>query len=162
MGELQTSRRDAPLARSFFNEDPFSLLRDRMDRVFRDVLRDSPTLTNELGVWGEAPRTDVAMDAEKVRVVAELPGVEEKDIEVRVDRDSLVLTGEKKSEKEEKGRDWIRRERSFGKFQRVVALPADVAFDKAEAKFSKGVLTVEIPRKVDEKNRPRTVPVKAV
>lgn len=162
MGELQTLRREAPLARPIFSEDPFSLLRERMDRLFRDVLRDSPVLTNDLDVWGDGPRTDVTLDAEKVRVVAELPGVEEKDIEVRIDQNHLVLCGEKKTETEEKGRDWIRRERSFGKFQRTIALPADVLGDKADAKFSKGVLTVEIPRKVDEKTRPRTVPVKAV
>jgi HSP20 family protein len=150
-----------PLARPYPGEDPFALMQDRMDRLFRDFFREGwVTPTAPVGSWKEWPRVDVSFDVEKVRVAAELPGIEEKDVKVVLDQGRLVLSGEKNEEKEEKGRSWTRRERSFGSFERVIALPDDVVSDKAEARFSKGVLTVEIPRKVDEKNKPRSIPVK--
>ncbi|MCE9634272.1 MAG: Hsp20/alpha crystallin family protein [Planctomycetes bacterium] len=152
----------APLARAYPGEDPFALMQDRMDRMFRDFFREGwITPTAPAAVWKEWPRVDVSCDAESVRVAAEIPGVAEKDVKVEIDQGRLVLTGEKNDEKEEKGRNWTRRERSFGSFERVILLPDDVVTDKAEASFSKGVLTVVVPRKVDEKNKPRAIPVKS-
>lgn len=152
----------SPLARSTAGEDPFALMQDRMDRLFRDFFREgwiTPAVSQ--AAWKEWPRVDVSYDTERVRVEAELPGLEEKDVKVVLDNGVLLLTGEKNEVKEEKGRNWTRKERTFGSFERVLALPDDVLADKAEARFTKGVLTVEIPRKVDEKNKPRAIPVKS-
>jgi HSP20 family protein len=160
--QKREAKPEAPLARPFGGEDPFALMHERMDRLFRDFFPEgwavpaAPTA----GAWAQWPSVDVSLDADKVRVKAELPGLDEKDIQLTVDSGRLVLSGEKKAESEEKGENWVRRERSFGSFERVIALPADVLADKAEAKFAKGVLTVEIPRQVDERNKPRTIPVK--
>jgi HSP20 family protein len=152
----------APLARPRADEDPFALVHDRMDRLFRDFFHEGwiqPAVP--ASSWKEWPKVDVSWDAEKVRVEAELPGIEEKDVKVVLDQGCLCVSGEKSEAKEEKGRNWTRRERSYGSFERVLPLPDDVVADKAEARFAKGVLTVEIPRKVDEKNKPRSIPVKA-
>jgi HSP20 family protein len=156
-------RAETPLARPFGGEDPFALMHERMDRLFRDFFPEAwvtPTPPRAIP-WSAWPSVDVTCDAEKVRVRAELPGLDEKDVVLTIDAGRLVLSGEKKEGKEEKGESWMRRERSFGSFERVIALPSDVVAEKAEAKFARGVLTVEIPRQVDERNRPRTIPVKS-
>jgi HSP20 family protein len=154
-----------PLARAFPGEDLFLPFQDRVDRLFRDFFREGwvvPALSSAPAApFREWPRVDVSCDAERVRVEAELPGIEEKDVKVVLDRGTLQITGERSEAKEDKGRNWTRRERTFGAFERVLPLPDDVVADKAEARFTKGVLTVEIPRRVDEKNRPRAIPVKA-
>jgi HSP20 family protein len=143
-----------------FPTDPFGIFDNRMDRLFDRFFGDfaRPMPVGSVTYW---PLLDVSMDAERVRVATELPGLSEKDFQVTLEEGTLVIAGEKKTEKEEKGREWTRRERSYGSFRRVVALPADILADKVEARFANGMLNVEIPRKVDERNRPRTIAVKA-
>jgi len=96
----------------------------------------------------------------KVIVTAELPGLDEKDIEISISGDALILRGEKRQEEEEKGEDYYRMERRYGSFQRVIPLPCEVQVDKAEASYRKGVLTVELPKTPEAQSARKIIPIK--
>jgi HSP20 family protein len=123
-----------------------------------DVFREMEDLTRdflpEIGLsnlmtGGElewAPRLDITETEKQVEVKAELPGLERKDIEITLDRDLLVIKGEKKVEKEEKDRYYHRVERRYGNFCRSVRLPARVKDEKIDATFKDGILTITLPK----------------
>lgn len=94
-----------------------------------------------------APKLDVAELKDRYEVKAELPGMGEKDIELTLEDGLLTISGEKKAETEEKEKGYYLKECSYGSFSRSVRLPDNVADDKVEAKFKKGVLTVKLPKK---------------
>ena len=99
------------------------------------------------GVTGMAPlAVDVAEDDKAFTITAEMPGVAEKDVEVTVDDGLLVIKGEKRQEKEEKGRNRYLSERSYGAFQRIFSLPRDTQAAGVAARFHNGVLTVTVPK----------------
>jgi len=98
------------------------------------------------GETGWAPRLDVIETEKTIEVKTELPGVTAKDVDVTLDRDLLVVKGEKKEEKEEKGRYYHRVERRQGTFCRSVRLPAEVNAEGVEATFKDGILTVTLPK----------------
>jgi HSP20 family protein len=126
--------------------DPFALLRRRMDDMFEGFLHgfDLRPFEARSGVF--SPSVDVVENEKDIRISAELPGMEEKDIEVSLGKDSLTIRGEKKEEKEDKGKGYYRMERSYGSFSRVIALPSEIDQDKVKATFKKGVLTVTLPK----------------
>lgn len=92
------------------------------------------------------PQIDVSETDQEIKVAVELPGMSEDDIEVSLDRNMLTISGEKKDETEEKGENFYRMERSYGKFRRSIPLPAEVQADQVEATFKQGVLHVTLPR----------------
>lgn len=92
------------------------------------------------------PTIDVADHEREIEVTAELPGMEEKDIDVTVDEHGLSLRGEKKQEHEERSGNYYRMERSFGSFQRYIPLAAPVDRENVKARFKNGVLKVRIPK----------------
>jgi HSP20 family protein len=113
------------------------------------------------GVTGFAPMAvDVAEGDKAYTITAELPGVNEKDVDVSVDEDMLVIKGEKHQEKEEKSKNRYVSERSYGAFQRMFSLPRGTDATKIEARFQNGVLTVSVP-KTAQKQEARKVEVKA-
>ncbi len=79
-------------------------------------------------------------------MTAELPGMEEKDIQLTLENDSLIISGEKKNDVEEKGKNFHRVERSYGSFQRVIPLISEIQQEKVEAKFRNGVLNITLPK----------------
>ncbi|HWT83226.1 MAG TPA: Hsp20/alpha crystallin family protein, partial [Candidatus Methylomirabilis sp.] len=95
---------------------------------------------------------------ESVVLKAELPGIEPKDVEVRVEDNTLYLKGERKHEKEVKEKSYHRVERSYGAFTRSFALPGSVSADKAAAEYKDGVLTLTLPKK--EEAKPKTIQIK--
>ena len=95
---------------------------------------------------------DVSEDDKAYKIEAELPGLDEKDVEVTVSDDAIVLKGEKSKQKEEKGKNRYVSERSYGMFRRTFALPRDADRKAIDAKFAKGVLTVVIPKNPAAKN----------
>jgi len=141
------ARNEMALRRGY--EDPFAALRRQMNELFDDIFGGS-----ELGWFGGMrravglfePRIDVTEDEKEIRISTELPGMDDKDIEVTLSKDYLAIKGEKKQEHEEEGKDYYRRERSYGSFHRVIALPAEVDDQKAEAEFKKGVLKIKLPK----------------
>jgi HSP20 family protein len=115
-----------------------------MDRLFGRLWTGMPLEAGEEGLW--APALDVSETDEALRVQVELPGLEAKDVDVSVHDNLLTISGERKGEQEEKGRNWHRVERRYGRFERTLALPAEVDAEKVSADYQKGVLTVVLPK----------------
>ena len=94
-----------------------------------------------------SPRLDIAETKDKFEIKAELPGIDEKDINLSVNDGLLTISGEKKTETEEKNKGYHLKECSYGNFSRSIRLPDNVFDDKIEAKFKRGVLTIDMPKK---------------
>jgi HSP20 family protein len=126
--------------------NPFATFRQEVDKLMDDFMGgfDLQPFSTRADVF--APKIDVVDTDKEIRVSAELPGMDDKDIEVSLTGDMLTIKGEKKEEKEEKGKDYYRSERSYGSFLRTISLPAEVETAKAEAAFKKGVLTISMPK----------------
>jgi HSP20 family protein len=132
-------------------EAPFGALQRDVNRLFDDFSGRSafPSLWDRAGAdifHAYTPRVDVLETDREVKVSAELPGIDAKDIDISVSHDVLSIRGEKRQENEEKHRGYYRAERSYGAFQRTVPLPRGVQPDKAEADYKKGVLTITFPK----------------
>ncbi|HYF48185.1 MAG TPA: Hsp20/alpha crystallin family protein [Planctomycetota bacterium] len=141
--------------------DPFTSLQREMNRLFEEFHRgfDLAPFGEDLAS-GWMPRVNVSESDKEICVTAELPGMDEKDIDVQLSGDTLTIKGEKKEEKEEKDRNWHRVERSYGSFHREIVLPAEVEAEKTEAKFSKGVLTVTIPKSKQAQKEQKKIEIK--
>lgn len=163
-----------PAASSPASTFPLGMLRDDIDRAFDRMFRDWPRVGGLMGrdffnggedVWTKssaiAPRVDVSEDDSSYEITAEMPGVDEKDVDVTVKEDRLTLRGEKKTQKEEKKKDYHMSERSYGSFERTFRLPKDIDADKIKAEFSNGVLNVVLPKTPEAKAKERKVAIKA-
>jgi len=149
---------------------PFETLKKEIDQLFdnfgRNVWR-SPlrALADFEPFWSSklaaAPAVDIAEGDKAYEVTAELPGMDEKNIEVKVVNGGLTVKGEKKDEREEKKKDYYLSERRYGSFERYFRLPEGVDVDKIEASFKKGVLTVTIPKKPEAQKPAKKIEVKA-
>jgi HSP20 family protein len=128
-------------------DDPFLSLHRNVNRLFDEVFRgfDTPSVLGRMtprnGVW---PSLEFSETDKEIRVMAEVPGLEENDIEVLLEDGVLTLRGEKKSETEDKDRQFS--ERYYGRFERRLALGREVEDDKVVATFTNGVLTVTLPK----------------
>ena len=123
--------------RALHTWQPFENLR-------RPVIDAEPFWGREL-TWRAGPAVDIAEGHDAYEVTAELPGVDEEDIEVKLANGSLIIKGEKQEQKEEK-KDYYLRERHFGSFERYFVVPEDADTSRIEASFEKGVLTVTLPK----------------
>lgn len=111
--------------------------------------------------FGVCPATDVAETDKNIRITAELPGLDAKDVKVTVSEGYVTIQGKKEEESKEEGKGYFRQERSYGEFQRVVALPPNIAnAEKAEASMNKGVLTVTVPKKAGIQPQARQLEVR--
>jgi len=142
--------------------DVWTSFRGEMDRLFDRF--GVPSFPSFFGASPDlsftVPAVDVTEDDKAYKIAAEMPGVEEKDIEVNVNEDTLILKGEKRQEKEEKGKNTYVSERSYGSFQRTFALPEGVDRDKIAADFSKGVLTVTLPKTPESQKQQKKIEIK--
>jgi HSP20 family protein len=139
--------------------EPFGSLRRDMERLFEDFSRDFGWGVPAARGSGEGPRIDVSETDSELKIEAELPGVEEKDLEIVLSDDRLTIKGEKKQEKEEKKKDYHLVERSYGSFARSVGLPFAADPDRIRASFSKGVLTVTVPKPAEVKAKEKKIPI---
>lgn len=140
-------------------------MRDQFDRMFDSMMRGWPTPWRDaprldLGKFDFAPRVDTAETDAAYEVTAELPGVEEKDVKISIENDVLSISGEKKSEREEKKKDYVLSERSYGSFKRAFTLPDNVDVEKIAAKYEKGVLKVTLPKTSPSPAKHREIPIK--
>jgi len=142
---LPWKRDDKALAQRRHEEDPFLALQEQMNRMFDDFLTEPLSLRNRPS-GSFLPRVDVSENDKDVTVTAEIPGMDEKDIQVSYNKGVLTIYGEKREEKEENDRRYHRLERSFGSFRREVEMPCAVEEDRITATFKKGVLTVALPK----------------
>lgn len=151
---------------------PVESLRREMDRLFEDFDRGfslmpfrragfdlSPFWQRER-IPTSMPAVDVAETDKAYEIVAELPGLDEKDIEVKLANGGLTIKGEKHEEKEKKEKDYYLSERRFGSFERYFEVPEGVDAEKIEASFKKGVLTVTLPKTPEAQKSGKTIPVK--
>jgi HSP20 family protein len=130
-----------------------------MNQVMQRFFGEPPDGPGQAGkpVW--APRVDIEEDDKQYVVRADLPGVDPKDVELSVVENTLVLRGEKKEEREEKGKNYHRIERMVGQFYREIPLPQGTEVDKVKATAANGVLTVTIPKAAA--TQPKKIPVEA-
>jgi HSP20 family protein len=145
-------------------EDAFLDLRSQMNRLFDDFFQ-SPfgmrPFLGESGFLGEfAPQMDVSETEKEINVSAELPGLEPEDIHITVDQNALTISGEKRVEKEDKGKRYYRLERSYGSFHRSITLPDQIDEEKIEATFKRGVLKMRLPKTGKEREKGRRITVK--
>lgn len=153
--------------------DPWQALRNEMDNLFdrfaggfgfpslRRAFEMAPPGFPERNFGWSVPAVDVTEDDKAYKIAAELPGMSEKDIEISVSGDTLQLRGEKRQEREHKDENRHLSERVYGAFQRSFTLPDGVDRDKIAADFSKGVLTVTIPKSAESQKQRRNIQVKA-
>lgn len=146
-------------------ELPFASLQREMNRLFDNFfggLSPSPREPLERGgAESFIPRIDMSETDKEIKISAELPGMDENDIDVSLTKDTLTIRGEKKEDKEEKGKDYYRMERSYGSFTRNIPLPAEVTADKVEATFKKGILYITLPKTVSAIEKTKKVPIKS-
>jgi HSP20 family protein len=112
-------------------------------------------------VWEAAPAVDITESEKAYEITAELPGMDEKNIEVKVANGNLTIKSEKQEEKEDKKKDYYLHERHFGSFERSFDVPEGVDAEKIEANFKKGVLTVTLPKKLEAQKPAKKIEVKA-
>src|ERR1700756_235728 len=120
----------------------FSTLQDRMNRLFHDSFGDGRE--EALTTTAFAPPVDVYEDEHNVTLKIEVPGIEEKNIDVRVENSVLTVHGERKFEKEEKEENFRRVERQYGSFTRTFTLPNTVDPEKVQANYDKGILKIQL------------------
>ncbi|MFN2145966.1 MAG: Hsp20/alpha crystallin family protein [Anaerolineales bacterium] len=124
--------------------DPFLRMQDEMDRMF-DTFFERPsglrTLERTEGFW---PSMDVYETEKEITIQTELPGIDEKDINLSLNQNVLTISGKKESEEVEKGKSYYRRERSYGQFQRSIELPEGVDEDQIDAVYEKGILKIVV------------------
>ena len=150
-----TVRRGEPL-------DPFTALHREMNRVFDDFFRGFDLAPFSSGRWFDNgmgwPKLEVAETDKEVKVTAELPGLDEKDVQVELANGVLTIKGEKKTETEDKGR--LFSERFYGRFERRIPLDG-VDEDKVGASFKKGVLNVVLPKSAQAQEKVKRIAINA-
>ena len=119
-------------------------------RFFDDMLSTWPPATRTL-----RPAMDIVEDEDKLTVKTELPGISKDDVHIMIEDGVLAITGEKKSDREEKDKNFHLVERTFGSFHRSIKLPTNAEADKVNASFVDGVLVIEIPKA--EHSKPRKI-----
>ena len=147
------------------DDHPFYSLQREMNGLFDNFFRGFDLAPRNLAANGMgmfSPSVDVKENEKEFVIKAELPGVEEKDIDVTVTNDSVIIKGEKKEEKEDKDKNYYYMERSYGSFSRVIPLEAEIEADKAEASFKNGILNIKIPKNQTAKAKGTKVPIKTV
>lgn len=141
----RTARNLVPAA----NRDIFQTLRDEMEDLFGRFFPDG----HADGVQVVRPSLDLSETDSAVQVRMDVPGMKAEDINIEVSGSTLRVSGERKDEKEEKGKTWHRVERRYGSFARTVTLPCAVKENQAKAEYADGVLTLSIPKAEEAKTR---------
>jgi len=151
----------APSAYRDSEQNPFLALHREVNRLFDNVFRsfDAPIPAfSRLSSWSSGwPNVEISENDKEVRVTAEVPGLEEKDIDVTLDDGVLTLRGEKRSETEDKDRQFS--ERFYGRFERRIPLGVEIEEDKAAADFRNGVLTVTLPKTARAQSKAKRIAI---
>jgi len=148
---------------------PFQALKNEIDQIFDDFgngfwnrpFRSLAQLDRDFSKSISAPAVDVVESDKAYEITAELPGLDEKNIEVKLANGGLTIKGEKREETEEKKKDYYVSERRYGTFERYFTLPDGVNADRIEATFKNGVLKVTLPKTEEAQKPAKTINVKA-
>ena len=150
---------------------PLESLRREIDRVFENFHRgawlspfsrtafDLEPFWRRDGSWGTAPAVDIVEKDKTYEITAELPGMDDKNVEIKFADGMLTIKGEKQEEKEERKKDYYLHERNYGSFQRMFRVPEGVDADKIAASFKKGVLTVTLPKSPEAQKKEKTIAI---
>ena len=149
--------------------DVWRSFRSEMDRLFdrfsfpslRRMFEMEPGWRPVSSFSFSAPAIDMSEDDKAYKITAELPGLDAKDVDVSVSGNTLVLKGEKRQEKEEKNKNYFFSERAYGSFQRAFELSTTVDRDKIAADYSKGVLTITLPKTAEAQKQAKKIEVKS-
>jgi HSP20 family protein len=151
---------------------PFESLRHEIDRLFDDFgigtwrspfrssFFDMDPFRRAKTAFSGMPAVDVTETEKGYKVVAELPGMDDKNIEVKIANGMLTIKGEKREERQEEKQDYFVRERSFGSFERSFSVPDGVDLDNVDASFKKGVLTVTLPKTAEAQKAEKKITVR--
>jgi len=137
--------------------NPFEAFERDVKRIFDDFFTLEPVDLFD-SAW--VPSIDVEEDEKSIHVRAEIPGIDEKDLNVTLEDNVLTISGEKKEERKEENKRYVLAERRFGSFKRSIALPAEVKADNVKASFKNGVLTVDFEKKEVSQPKRLTINVK--
>jgi len=140
--------------------DPFRdlvNLQERMNRLFEDSMARSKMTDEEMAMGSWTPSVDIFETPERVVLRADLPGIEQSDIDVRIENNTLTLRGERKFQKETTEEDYHRIERSYGAFSRTFQLPGTIDQEQISAQHKDGVLEIVLPKR--EESRATTIKV---
>lgn len=163
--QVQPTNRQRPAKQAFQGlADPFERLHDEMDRLFAPYLRGFHWPRFGFGSAEDGAliaSLDISETPETLQIVADVPGIKEKDIDITLNDHFLTLKGKRESESEEKKKNYHRIERSYGEFQRRVALPCEVDSARVDAKLKDGVLTITLPKSVKAMEQEKKIPIKA-
>jgi HSP20 family protein len=151
---------------------PFENLRREVDRLFEDfqlapwrspfgrsAFALEPFWPSDAG-WSKAPAVDIVEKDKAYEITAELPGMDESNIDVKFSDGTLTIKGEKRDDKEEKQKDYYLSERRYGSFQRSFGVPDGVDAEKIEANFKNGVLTVTLPKSPQAQKSEKKIAIK--
>jgi len=108
-----------------------------------------------------APRSEAATSSDSYRIALELPGVESDDIEIAVQDDTVIVSGEKRFERKEEADSYFFSEREYGAFQRTFRLPGDADMSGIDAEFKNGVLMITVPKARAQKDNARRIPIRS-
>lgn len=159
---LPWARKDEPAEVKGAEQNPISALQRDMNRAFESFWSQASRSFGGLTGSGEGvPRSDVVETDDGIEVSIELPGLDEKEVEVTLTDEALTIRGEKKIERREEKRGYYVSERSYGSIYRSIPLPAGVDSEKAEATFKNGVLTVRLPQSPEAKAKVKKIAVKS-
>jgi HSP20 family protein len=141
-----------------FGRDPMESFRHEVDRLFDDFFTPTQTRNRNEAVW---PKVDVRENDNMYTLTAELPGMEQNNVQLSLRDNALILSGERQQEHKEEngGRNYS--ERFYGRFERVIPFESGVDADKVEANFKNGVLTVTLPKNAKAQDMTRQIPIKA-
>ena len=162
---LMPFSRNMPMARwSGEDTDPFLQMRREMNRLFDDVFGGfglPSVLGPALRQMPAAPKIDVSETDNEIQVTAEMPGIDQNDVEVLLEDDRLIIRGEKKQEqeREDKDRNYHLRERVQGAFSRTLLLPFAPDPNQVKAEFKNGVMTITIPKPQEVKQKQHRIDV---
>jgi HSP20 family protein len=143
------------------DNDPFTSLRREMDRLFDSFGRDVGWPAQGSRAAAMTPSVDVSESEGELKIDVDLPGVEEKDVDVAISDNVLTIKGEKKAEREEKKKDFHLVERSYGSFSRSLTLPFAVDPDQAKATFKNGVLSISLPKPPEVQAKAKKIAISA-
>lgn len=128
-------------------EHPLTLFERDMNRMFDEFFSGFGLAPSWESGWSTfSPQVDIVDNDKEIKVSVELPGLDEKDIEVTLSHDMLTISGEKRQEKEDKGKNYYRMERSYGSFKRAIPIPCEIKTEAIDATFKNGVLSIALPK----------------
>ena len=139
---------------------PFLRLQQEMNRMFDRFFDDFRPASFPERFSPSFPQVDVKESRKDVQITAELPGMDGKDIDIRISGDVLTLKGEKKKEQEEKDEHFYRMERSYGAFQRAIPLPCEVESEGIDATFKNGILKIKLLKKPEAQQKSKRIEIK--